>query len=142
MLKSIMSRVKGMACGLGAIVMLAAISIMPITADAAPITLPIGLNPGDEYRLAFVTSTTRDATSTDIAVYNAFVTAAANTQAELLALGTTWTAIASTFTVDARDNTATNPIEDGAGVPIYLLDGLTKIADNYSDLWDSSLDAL
>lgn len=68
MLKSIMSRVKGMACGLGAIVMLAAISIMPITADAAPITLPIGLNPGDEYRLAFVTSTTRDATSTDIAV--------------------------------------------------------------------------
>jgi hypothetical protein len=41
---------------------------------AAPITVPTGLNPGDRYRLAFVTSTTRDARSSNIADYNLFVT--------------------------------------------------------------------
>ena len=45
---------------------------------AAPITLPTGLNPGDQYRLGFVSSTTRDATSQNIADYNDFVTATAN----------------------------------------------------------------
>jgi hypothetical protein len=79
------------------------------TATAIPITVPTGLNPGDEYRLAFVTSTTRDATSSDITVYNGFVTASANAVTELALLGSTWTAIASTPTADARDNTNTNP---------------------------------
>ena len=45
---------------------------------AAIITLPTSLSPGEEYRLAFVTSGTRDATATDIADYNTFVTDAAN----------------------------------------------------------------
>lgn len=30
---------------------------MASAAQAAPITIPVGLNPGDTYRLAFVTST-------------------------------------------------------------------------------------
>jgi hypothetical protein len=41
--------------------------------------------------------------------------------------------------VDARDNTSTNPSTDGTGVPIYNLNG-ERIADDYADLWDGSLD--
>ncbi len=104
---------------------------------AGPITVPTGLNPGDQYRLAFLTSKVRDATSASIADYNAFVTAAANAVPELLALGTTWTAIASTVTVDARDNTNTNP-NTAVGVPIYLLNDTLLVNDN-ADLWDGSI---
>lgn len=107
-------------------------------ASAAPITVPSGLNPGDTYRLAFVTSTTRDASSSDIMVYNDFVTSVANSVPELQALGTIWLAIGSTTTADARDNTVTNP--SSAGVPIYRLDG-TLIASGNADLWDGSLNA-
>ena len=107
------------------------------TAAAVPITTPTDLNPGDQYRLAFVTSADTQAVSTDIADYNAFVTAAANTQAALVTLGTTWTAIGSTAAIDARDNTGTNP--SSTGVPIYLLDGTTRIADSNADLWDGWL---
>ena len=51
-------------------------------------------------------------------------------------LGATWTAIASTATVDARDNTGTNP--SSKGVPIYRLDD-TLIAIDNSDLWDGDI---
>lgn len=118
----------------------AAAAMMAGMANAAPVTTPLGLTPGDTYRLAFITSVTRDATSSDIADYNAFVTGVASGIAELAALSTTWTAIGSTEAVDARDNTGTNPFTDGAGVPIYLLDGSTKIADDNADLWDGSID--
>jgi hypothetical protein len=47
-----------------------------------------------------------------------------------------WFAAGSTAAVDARDNTGTNPLTS-VGVPIYLLDGVTKIADDNADLWDS-----
>jgi hypothetical protein len=112
-----------------------ALSATPVAAD--PIVVPTGLNPGDQYRLAFVTSTTGVATSTDIADYNSFVTAAANLEPLLIALGTTWNVIGSTRTVDARDNTSTNPT--AVGVPMYLVND-TKLADNNADLWDGSLD--
>ena len=105
----------------------------PFSLLAGPITIPSGLNPGDQYRLAFVTSTTRDATSSNIADYNSFVTSDANSVPALAALGTTWKAIASTATVAAEDNTSTNP-GASAGVPIYLLDG-TLFASNNAALW-------
>ena len=108
---------------------------------AAPITVPTSLNPGDPYRLAFVSSTKRDATSPDIADYNTFVTNAANGVTELAALGTTWKAIASTPTADARDNTGTLPTFAGGslGVPIFSLND-TKLVDSNDDLWDRTLD--
>ena len=114
--------------------------LAPLAASAAPITAPTGLNPGDQYRLAFVTSTTTQAFSTNIADYNAFVTTAANSVPELFALGTTWSAIGSTRFfgghVDARDNTATNP--SSTGVALYnLADSL--VASNNADLWDSTI---
>jgi hypothetical protein len=115
----------------------ATFAVAPLAASAAPITVPSGLNPGDQYRLAFVTSTTRDATSPNIADYNAFVTTAANSVPELAALGTTWSAIASTVSVSARDNTGTNFFIT-AGVPIYTLAD-TILATDYLDLWDGTI---
>ncbi|MCH8041760.1 MAG: PEP-CTERM sorting domain-containing protein [Nitrospinae bacterium] len=106
---------------------------------AVPITTPAGLSPGDLYRLAFVTSTKRNGASSAIADYNAFVTGVANAESTgtLAALGTTWRAIGSTASVTARDNTGTNP--SSTGVPIYLLDGVTIIANNNADLWDGTI---
>ena len=116
-------------------------SILFGLASVAPamaiVTVPSGLNPGDQYRLAFVTSTTHNALSSDIDVYNAFVTGVANSQAALAALSTTWKAIGSTASMDARDNTGTNP--SATGVPIYLLND-KLIANNNADLWDGSID--
>mgnify|MGYP003672668138 CR=1 FL=1 len=128
-----MLRHKSIASGLAGLLFM---GLFWSVAQAAPITVPTGLNPGDQYRIAFLTTTTRNASSSDIAVYNAFVTAEANSVAELSALNTTWTAIASTATVDARDNTDTNPAS--AGVGIYLLND-TKLADNNADLWDGTI---
>ncbi len=62
-----------------------AVSSLGLTAFSAltaPITIPTGLNPGDQYRIAFVTRTIRDVTSSNIADYNAFVTAAADAVTE------------------------------------------------------------
>jgi hypothetical protein len=107
-------------------------------AAAAPITVPTSLIPGAEYRLAFVTSAERNGASTLIQSYNTFVTDVANSQAALASLGTTWKAIGSTATVDARDNTGTNPVVDGVGVPIFLLND-TLLANDNSDLWDGDI---
>jgi hypothetical protein len=66
------------------------------------------LQPGDHFQIVFVTSGTRDAVSSNIADYNAFVAAeAAPITATLTGLGYTgisWTAIATTSTTNARDN--------------------------------------
>lgn len=85
-----------------ALTIIFAISTLPLLAE--PVVVPIGLTPGDRYRLAFVTSGTRDATSTLISDYNAFVTAQANLSPGLSALGTTWRVIGSTDFVNAITN--------------------------------------
>ena len=122
-------------------------------AQAALVVVPPDLAVGDQYRLVFVTEGKRDATSTDIDDYNNFVTS----QVRLSILpGTTdtalyqalnaagidpntitWKAIGSTASVDARDNTGTNPTLS-TGVPIYLIDG-NRVANNNADLWDGSI---
>lgn len=108
------------------------------SALAVPISTPAGLSPGDQYRLVFVTSGVNTAASTDIADYNSFVSNAANSVAALAALGATWTAIASTAIIDARDNTETNPFEDGPGVRIFDTRGNVIATDN-ADLWDGTI---
>lgn len=95
---------------------------------------PPGLEDGDQYRLFFMTSGERDATSTDIEDYNAFVQSHADSSPELAALGLNWKAVVSTPTVAARDNTGTNPELDGKGVPIYLVNG-TPFEGNNFGLW-------
>ena len=95
---------------------------------------PSGVNAGDKFRLLFVTSDKRDATSTDIADYNSFVqSAAAAGHDAIRRYSAGFRALASTESVDARDNTATT----GTGVPIYWLNS-SILADDYSDLYDGS----
>ena len=97
---------------------------------------PSGLSDGDQFRLIFVSSTRRDATSSDIEVYNTFVqNLAAAGHSAIRAYSSQFRVVGSTAAVDARDNTNTT----GTGVPIYWLNG-NKVADNYADFYDGSWD--
>jgi hypothetical protein len=114
---------------------LSAISAHALDAPAAMV--PAGLNPGDDFYIIFVTSTTRDATSTDIADYNAFV----NTAADLSGgKGTddatiTWRVVGATATDDQCD-----PYDgDASATPMYNLND-EKVADDRADMLDGSLD--
>ena len=106
---------------------------MSVGRDAGPIvTEPTSLSPGASYRLAFLTSQKiSDATSPDIGVYNTFVDGLGD-----LVIASDWRAIGSTSSVDARDNTGTNPI--AVGVPIFMLNDVLLANDN-ADLWDGSI---
>ena len=102
--------------------------------QASIITTPTDLSPGDEYRLAFVTSGSIRP-SDFIEDYNNFVDGYGDT-----ILPGDWKAIASTFYSDdvqmsARDNTGT---QGEAMIPIYNLIG-ERVADGYGDLWDGSI---
>ena len=99
---------------------------------------PSGVSAGESFRLLFVSSTTRDATATDIGTYNSFVQTAAKAGHSDISdgVGDGFKAVASTASVDARDNTATT----GAGVPVYWLGG-GKAADGYADFYDGSWDS-
>lgn len=135
-----MKNFKSIAAGL--FLAAASLGLTATSTLAAPITLPASLNSGDQYRLAFIASNrSLRALSSDITVYNDSVTATANSQALLAALGTTWSAIVSTPTVDARDNTNTLPTNAGGtnGVPIYLLNG-AQLVSGYDSLWDGNID--
>jgi hypothetical protein len=119
---SFFARLPGLAVVTGVVCVAASV------ANAAFPAPPAGLNPGDKYHWAFITSTTRDATSTDIADYNTHVQNAANAGSLTAGSGLTWKAIASTATANAKDNA---PVT-GA---IYLLDGVTLVAANSAALW-------
>ena len=98
-----------------------------------------GINPmtnqpwkdGDTYRLVFISSTTIDATSTDIDVYNTHVQNAANN----VGLGSVnWYAIASTTNTNALVNTKTSNLDtDGA---FFKIDGSSVVSTSISDFWD------
>jgi len=115
-----------MRSGIGLIAILFAGLLLPAAAQGA-IIVPAGLNPGDTYQLAFVTSTTTAATSSDIATYNAIVqSAAANAGMGSLV----WHVIGSTLTVDARDNAL-------VAAPVYNMGG-ELVATGYADFWDGT----
>ena len=109
------------------------LSIIGSGALAGVVTLPPQLQPGDQYRLVFVTNGTRNASSQDIEVYNTFVQNQALLSAELAGLGINWHVIGSTLSVNAKDNTGTF-----AGVPIYNLNA-QLVASGDLDLWDGAL---
>lgn len=83
---------------------------------------PPGVEPGERYRLIFTTSEKRDATSSNIEVYNEFVQSVADQSPVVGSWGLEWRALASTQDVDARDNTNTNPFTDEL-FPIFRVDG-------------------
>ncbi len=110
---------------------------VPATSRAAGIVPPPDLLPGESYRVLYVTSGARDANSPNIADYDAFVAGAANAELDFALLNTTWKAIGSTASVDARDHTGTNPLVV-PGVPVYTPRGGRLAADN-ADLWDGAV---
>ena len=110
--------------------MVAATMLLCQNAYADFVTTPTGLDPGDQYRLVFITSDTRTAQSASIEDYNTFVDGFGDN-----AIASDWKAIASTPTVDAIDNTGTTA--QATSVPIYnLKDQL--VASTYSDLWSTA----
>jgi len=107
----------------------------PMTAwGYTPTWVPSGLNPGETYHLVFVTSTARDATSTDIADYNNFVDARGDTLENNPYGGITWKCIGSTSTVNAKDNIG----YASSSSPVYNLQG-DLITNNSADLWDGTI---
>ncbi len=97
----------------------------------AAVVAPAGLNPGDTFRLVFVTSTFTSATATEIAYYDDFVTASATAAGLDTYNGAvvSWQAIGSfsdtpaVLRVPATSNSS----------PIYRLDGAI-VATSGADL--------
>ena len=101
---------------------------------------PTGLSTGTQFRLLFLSSTKRNASSTDIADYNTFIqgrAAAGHTDIQDYSAG--FRVVGCTAAVDARDNTSTTYTATDKGVPIYWLNG-AKAADEYEDFYDGSWD--
>jgi len=90
-------------------------------AHATIIQTPAGLVPGDTFQILFVTVGTRDATSSVIGDYDAFVNADAGS-VTYDGLPVSFLAIGSTAAVDARAHIGQN------SVPVYLNDGVSKVA--------------
>ena len=102
--------------------------------------VPEGLDPGDSFRLLFVSSATRNAVPTNIATYNTWIRArAAAGHSAIRTHSSLFKVVGSTAAVDARDNTATTYTNSAKGVPIYWLKG-PKVVDDYEDFYDGSWD--
>ncbi len=117
-----------------ALTLIAATSIAAGTARAGTIiATPAGLNPGDHFRIVFVTAGTINPTSTNITTYDNFVTSQADS-ATYNGATITWQAIGSTSSVNAIDHIGVT------GDAVYLVDG-TEVAstDSTSGLWSGAL---
>ena len=102
--------------------------------------IPSDLEPGDTFRLLFMTSTRHDATPTDIEDYNEHVQlAAASNQAQVAIkkYAGGFKVVGCTTSVTARANTASEASDPDA--PIYWLNGV-KLADDYADFYDNTWD--
>ena len=103
---------------------------------------PADIAAGEQFRLMFVSSTTRDATSTDIAAYNTFVsTRVAAGVTAMQTYADDFTALVSTESVNARTNTLTRATD--TDVPIYwvrtgAVPAGSPVADDYADLYDGT----
>ena len=125
-------------------VLLAFLAALLVSCNSASAAIvPTGLSPGDRYRLAFVSRDTRDAVSPNVADYNSFVDDQASLAGSLTEnIDTVWKAIVSTPSISAKQTTGTDDTPVGAnGVPIFTIDGSRRIADNYDDLWDGTIDS-
>ena len=97
---------------------------------------PTAVTAGTQFRLLFLSSTKRNATSTDIADYNTFIQGlAAAGHADIRTYSAGFRVIGCTADTDALVNIYTT----GTGVPIYWLNG-AKAADDYADFHDGSWD--
>ncbi len=110
---------------------LATLGIAPEAHAGTVVTVPAGLAPGTEYRLAYVTSLTYEASSSNISTYNSEVTAAANAVADLAALGVNWSVIGTT------GDPAISYITGDLTTPVYNLAG-NEVASSVSSMFSAS----
>ena len=97
------------------------------------ISTPTRLNPGDHFRILFITSGTTTATSSVISNYDTFVNTDAN-GATYNGSVISWKAIVSTPTVNAIDHIGVT------GDAVYLVDGTeASSTDGTSGLWSGGL---
>ena len=95
--------------------------------------IPDGLEPGDSFRLLFVTSGARDATADNIADYNTFVQNAAAENDNFKDFSGQFRVLMNATDIKGMDNTGTT----GTGVPIHWVEG-AKVANDYDDFYDGS----
>ena len=102
--------------------------------------IPPGFTTGDQFRLLFLSSTTRDVSSIHLAVYNQFISdVAAAGHADIQAYKSDFKVVGCTAVADAIENTGTVYRGNAPGLPIYWLNG-NKVADDYADFYDGSWD--
>ena len=112
----------------------------PVPPDWPLIPSGTEIVPGDTFRLLFVTSSKRDATSSDIGEYNTHVQNAANNaqaQVAIKQFAKGFKVVGCTTAVNARANTDSEAGDLDA--PIYWLNGV-KAADDYADFYDGNWD--
>ena len=102
------------------------------TASAGSIATPTGLNPGDQFRFVFVTTTTTFATSSDLSTYDNIVSSDA-TGYTYGGNSPIWKAIVSNSTTNARDHIG---LLSTSLIPLYTVDG-TKVSTG--NLWSGSV---
>ena len=102
------------------------------TASAGSIATPTGLNPGDQFRIVFLTSSQTIAKTSDLSTYDNFVSSNA-TGYTYGGNSPTWQAIVSSPTIDARDHIG---LLSTSVIPLYTVDG-TKVSTG--NLWSGTL---
>jgi hypothetical protein len=108
----------------------------PAPASADLLTIPAGLNPGDHFRVVFISSAKHDALSSAIADYDAFISGLATAAGIDTYFGdpVTWQVLGSTFATSALSRV---PLTSAG---LYLTNGV-KVADSGADLWDGTIDS-
>jgi hypothetical protein len=98
----------------------------------AQVVLPVGLSPGTQYQLIFLTyDSFPTPTDSNIADYNSFVTTEANQNSTLAALDVQWNAIVSTATTAANANAPSSGL-------VYNTAG-TEVASPTQQLYSGAL---
>lgn len=100
------------------------------------------LAPGSTYRIIFVTSTTKDATDTDIIDYDDFVEGVADSGTYTDPLAADWRVVGSTEDDDAEGHIgAANGFVPNDNAPIYNTNG-DLVAVDSAALWDAQTESL
>ena len=96
---------------------------------------PSDLGEDDEFRLIFISSQRRNATSSSISTYNNWIQSqVADGHVDIRTHRSGFRAVVCTQDDDAIDNTG---MTDATGVPVYWLGG-NRVANNYADFYDGS----
>jgi hypothetical protein len=102
------------------------------TASAGSIYTPTGLNPGDQFRFVFLSTTTTTATSSDLSSYDSIVSSDA-TGYTYGGTSPIWQAIVSNTTISVSDHIG---LQATSLIPIYTADGAKVSTGN---LWSGDV---